>query len=196
MLDAKIILDKSVIGKEIKPYSHLVISPYPKEYITQFTMKDKKKVTIRPIKPEDEPLEAELFTTFSKETQRHRFFKQIGDITHELLQRYTQIDYDREIALIAELSENKKKKMIGVVRLIADPMNERAEFAIVVGDPWQFKGLGNKFTDEILKIAKERGIKIVWAKFLSDNEPMKSIFQKRGFKIGTKGKISHAELKL
>ena len=183
VLDAKIILDTNLVGKYVRSYSHLVISPYPKEYITSFTLKNGKKVVLRPIRPEDEPLEAEMFNCFSRETERHRFFHQIKDITHELLVRYTQIDYDREIAIIGEMTENKKKKMIGVVRLIADPYNETAEFAAVVADPWQFQGLGEKFTDYILAIAKSRGIKKVYGKFLLDNKPMASILAKRKFII-------------
>lgn len=193
VLDAKVILDKSVIGKKIKPYSHLVISPYPKEHIADFTMKNKKKVTLRPIKPEDELLKAELFKTFSRETQKHRFFKQIKDISHELLIRYTQIDYDREISIIAELSEQGKKKMIGVVRLITDPYNKTAEFAVVVGDPWQFQGLGKKLTDFILIIAQKQNIKKIYAKFLLDNQPMINIFKKRDFKISKKQGMGYAE---
>ena len=194
VLDAKIVLDKNVVNKNIRPHSHLVISPYPKKYITTFKLKKGKSVVLRPIKPEDEPMEAKMFTTFSKETQKHRFFGPIKNITHELLIRYTQIDYDREIAIIAELSEKAKKRMIGVVRLISDLENTTAEFAIVVGDPWQAQGLGNKFTDYILEIARERGIKKVWAKFLPDNKAMLSIFNKRGFKIEANGKTIYAEL--
>ena len=196
VLDAKIILDKKVFGKKLKPYEHLVISPYPKEYVYKYKLKKGKRVLIRPIRPEDEPLEAGMFRTFSKETQQHRFFHLIKDITHDLLQRYTQVDYDREIALIAEISERGKKKMIGVVRLIADPLNEAAEFAIVVGDPWQYQGLGNEFTDRILAIARERGIKKVWAKFMPGNQTMLKIFENRGFVIDRKGRIWQAQLNL
>ena len=197
VLDAKVLLDKKMIGKKIKPYSHLVISPYPKEYIYDFKLKSGKDVVIRPIRPEDEPMEAEMFSTFSKETERHRFFQQIKEITHELLQSFTQIDYDREIALIAEITEKKKKKMIGVVRLITDPLDNTAEFAIVVGDPWQFKGLGNEFTRLILNIAKERGVKKIYAKYFNDNKIMENIFKKYNFKISEiDKKINYAELDL
>jgi acetyltransferase len=195
-LDAKVILDDKVMGKKVMPYSHLVISPYPKEYISEFTMKNKKKAIIRPIRPEDEPMESEMFKNFSKETERQRFFKEIKNINHDQFARYTQIDYDREIALIAEVGENKNKKMAGVVRLIADPYNETAEFAIVVADPWQGKGLGDKFTDNILAIAKKRSIKTVYAKFLKDNHIMSHIFEKRGFKIEDRADIKYAELEL
>ena len=197
VLDAKVILDKAVIGKKIKPYSHLVISPYPKEHISKFTMKNKKKVMIRPIRPEDEPMEAELFKTFSKETERHRFFGPIKEISHELLERYTQIDYAREMALIAEMKIKNQKKMIGVVRLIGDPYGRKAEFAIVVGDPWQGLGLGKHFSDLILKIAKDRGYRKVFAKYYKDNKIMEHIFKQHDFKISDfDRKTKYAELML
>jgi len=191
VLDAKVILDEEIAGKKVKPYSHMVISPYPKQYITRFKMKNGKVATLRPIKPEDEPMEGEMFTKFSKQTQKFRFFGLIKDITHELLIRYTQIDYDREIAIIAEIKERGKKKMAGVVRLIADPYNNTAEFAIVVADPWHHLALGNKLTDYILDIAKERGIKKVFANVLRNNFIMLHIFRKRGFKIVQNGEDSY-----
>ncbi|MCK5139442.1 MAG: GNAT family N-acetyltransferase, partial [Thermodesulfovibrionia bacterium] len=106
------------------------------------------------------------------------------------------IDYDREIAIIAEVEEESKKKMAGVVRLIADSYNETAEFAIVVGDPWHNQGLGNKFTDYILEIAKQRGIKKVYANVLRENNIMLNMFRKRGFKITESEDSCYAELEL
>ncbi|MEA3398798.1 MAG: bifunctional acetate--CoA ligase family protein/GNAT family N-acetyltransferase [Patescibacteria group bacterium] len=196
VLDAKVILDTSLIDKNLSAYSHLIISPYPKEYTSKFIFKNGERAVLRPIKPEDEPMEAEMFKTFSKKTQRHRFFGLIRDITHDLLIRYTQIDYDREIAIIAEVGEKGKKKMAGVARLINDPFKDEAEFAVVVGDPWQFQGLGKKFTDIIINIAKQRKIKKIWAKFLPENESIQAILSKRGFALMRKGKIGYAELKL
>ncbi|MEK9181078.1 MAG: bifunctional acetate--CoA ligase family protein/GNAT family N-acetyltransferase [Patescibacteria group bacterium] len=196
VLDAKIILDREVVGKKIKPYSHLVISPYPKEYLEEFQLKSGQMVLLRPIRPEDEPMEAEMFKAFSEATQRFRFFGLINEVNHQLLIRYTQIDYDREIAIIAETDENGIKKMAGVVRLIADAYNETAEFAIVVADPWQNQGLGNKFTDYILQIAREKGIKKIYAYVLEDNRVMLQMFRKRGFKVITKDGNFYAELKL
>jgi len=196
VLDAKVILDEKVIGKKTKPYSHLVISPYPKEFMNEFVLPNKKKVLIRPIRPEDEPLETAMFKTFSKATERQRFFKEIKDINHDLIMRYTQIDYDREIALIGELGEGEDKKMVGVVRLISDSFNQTAEFAIVVADPWQGQGLGNKFTDFILAVAKKRGLKKVYAKYLPDNQRIEHIFKKRNFIIKDEDKVKYAELKL
>ncbi len=196
VVDAKIILDKEFIektkNKKINPYSHLVILPYPKQYIKKFKTKKGKEVLLRPIKPEDEPMEAEMFTHFSEQTQRFRFFGKIKDITHEMLIKYTQIDYDREIAIIAESGE----KMLGVVRLISNPYDESAEFAIVVADPYQKQGLGGEMTDYMIKIAKDRGIKKIFAYYLQDNEIIEHIFEKRGFKIIREQKAWRAEKEL
>jgi len=183
VLDAKVILDDSIQVTEKYPNKHLVISPYPSEYITKFTMKNGEKIILRPIKPEDELMEKEMFSNFSERTQRYRFFQLIKDISHAELIRYTQIDYDREIAIIAEVTEDGEKKMAGVVRLIADQYNETAEFAIVIADPWQNQGLGNKFTDYICEIAKARGIQKIYANILANNHIMLHMFRARGFNM-------------
>lgn len=197
VLDAKVVLDEEVLGVKHKPYSHLVISPYPREYETGFSLKkSKKKVLIRPIKPEDEPQEEGLFSYFSKETLKHRFLKSFKGVTKEMLEMFTQIDYDREVALAAEMSNKGKKIFIGVVRLIADPYNETAELSLVVADPWQRQGLGNKFMEYMLDIARERGIKRVWSRFLLDNKIATDMFVKRNFKISAREDISLAELEL
>lgn len=183
VLDAKVILDDSIQIAEEYPKKHLVISPYPSEYITEFTMKNGEKAILRPIKPEDELMEKEMFSNFSERTQKFRFFQLIKDISHEQLIRYTQIDYDREIAIIAEVTENGKKMIAGAVRLIADQYNETAEFAIVIADPWHNLGLGNKFTDYICEIAKARGIQKIYANVLANNHIMLHMFKVRGFSM-------------
>ena len=197
VIDAKVILDEEIAGKKIKPFSHLVISPYPKEYTFDFKVNNGKDVIIRPIRPEDEPMEAEMFSKFSRQTQYYRFFGYIGNVTHETLIRYTQIDYDRELALIAEITEEGRPMMAGVVRLVADTNNETAEFAIVVADTWQGLGLGNEFTDLILNIAKEKGIKKIYATVLQANTTMLHMFRKRQFNIKSLDyETSYAELAL
>ncbi|MDH5399318.1 MAG: bifunctional acetate--CoA ligase family protein/GNAT family N-acetyltransferase [Cyclobacteriaceae bacterium] len=183
-LDAKVILDEDVKkGVKFKHYSHCVISPYPQEYITTFVMKDGREVILRPIRPEDEPMEAELFNNLSPEAQRFRFFGLIKNLTHDMLVRYTQIDYDREIAIVVEMEEKGKKLIAGVARLVEDAYHDSAEFAIVVADPWQGLGLGNKLTDYILEIAKRRQLKVVCATVLNDNYKMLGMFKKRGFDL-------------
>ncbi len=194
VLDAKVLLDKTVTDVEENYSKHLVISPYPSEFTTEYTMKNGQKVTLRAIKPEDELIEKEMFSNFSERTQRFRFFQLIKDISHEKLVRYTQIDYDREIAIIAEVEEDGVKKMAGVARLIADQYNETAEFAIVIADPWQNFGLGNKFTDYIQDIAKARGTQKIYANILAINHIMLHMFKTRGYKMEKNEDGYYAEL--
>lgn len=183
VLDARILLEKEPPPPDFRPYSHLVISPYPEQYVRKVCLLDGMEVILRPIKPEDEPLEREMFRHLSEESLRFRFFQVIRHITHAELTRFTHIDYDREIAIVAEAQEDDERKMLGVVRLIADPYGEEAEFAIVVADPWRKKGLGNIFTDYILDIARERGLKRVIANLLKDNDIMLHIFKRRNFSV-------------
>lgn len=194
--DARIILDETTRETEIRPYSHLIIPPYPQQYVRKVKLKDGTEVTLRPIRPEDEPMEAEMFEHFSEETQRFRFFRIIRDITHNDLARFTHIDYDREMAIIAEYSENGKSKMLGVVRIIADYNLQDAEFAIIVVDQWHGKGLGNLFTDYILEIARERKYQTVTASVLRENHIMLHIFKKRGFSVTVEDDVCNVVLEL
>ncbi len=184
-LDAKVVLDSSITGNEgnIEPFSHLVIAPCPDKYTYNYTMRDGTDVLIRPIKAEDEPLERDMFSYFSRETQYFRFMGYIKDTTHDMIVKFTNIDYDREMALVAEINRDGRRKMIGVVRIVNDIGNEATEYAIVVADPWQGKGLGSELTNRIMDIAKDRGIKKVYANVLKSNTTMLEMFKSRNFKI-------------
>jgi len=181
VLDARIILESEPKEKD-ETYSHLAIRPYPKELIKEINV-DGKKIMLKPNRPEYEPMEAEMFKTFSEKTMKYRFFRIIKEVTHDLLVRYTHNDYDREIGIIAEAEEKGEKKMLGVVRLIHDPNNESAEFAIVVGDPWQGKGLGSEMMDYILEIARKRGLKQVYGTIMKENRIMVDVCKARGFEM-------------
>ena len=172
------------------PLSHL-----SKDNMVEFKMENGKIALLRPIRPEDEALEKEMFSKFSLETKRFRFFHHAFEATDELIRRFTHINHDREIAIITEVNENGKKKMAGVARLISD--NKKiAEFAVVVADPWQRQGLGSKMTSSMIDIAKKRGIKKIYVDVLRDNYAMLEIFKREGFKIEYKEDICHAELEL
>jgi acetyltransferase len=183
-LDVRILMDRELVFKEISPHSHLIISVYPKKYEKFCTLKDGRTVLLRPIKPEDEPLENELWKTFSEETQRFRFFSPMRTWSHATLVRYTNIDYDREIAIIAELKEDNQRKMIGVVRMIMDPPDfKTAEVAIVIGDPWQGLGLGSQMLDYIIEIARDKNLESIYGLILRDNYRAIELFKKRGFSV-------------
>lgn len=199
VLDAKVILDKKIIKEGSKPYSHLVISPYPREYVIKYKLKNGQNIKIRPIRPEDEPIWIEMFNNFSKETLKQRFLSQTKNIFPYMMQRCNKIDYDREVVFIARIKDKRSfkgsidAKMIGVVELISDPFGGEAELTVMVADRWQHLGLGSKFTDYILEISKKRKIKYIYAKFLKNNEVMHHIFKKRGFNIIDEGKNYKAE---
>ena len=184
-----------MLGQKSLPYSHLVISPYPKEFITQAKIKGEKKVVFRPIRPEDEDLEAGLIESFSLETKHQRFLT-FKNLNHEVLSLFTHIDYDRELAIVAEVVEKSKKKFIGVTRMKISNFDNSAEITIAIGDPWQNRGLGNKLFDYMLNIARQKEIKKINIKFYHNNERILHMAKKREFKIIRKGDKYFAELDL
>jgi acetyltransferase len=182
-LDARIIVDRELSDKKIKPYSHLAMHPYPEEYVKSINLSDGTNVLFRPIKPEDEPMWMELLASCSRESiySRFRYFFQWE--SHEVATHYCYIDYDRELAIVAEIEEKGKRKLIGVGRLIADPDHETVEYAILISDKWQNRDLGGTLTDYCFEIAKQWGLKKIVAQTTSDNSRMISVFQKRGFEV-------------
>ena len=144
-------------------------------------MKDGTEVTLRPIRPEDEPMELEFIRGLSPETSRYRFFQILKDLPHEGLVRFCNIDYDREMAFIAETRDGNRKIEIGVSRLILDPNRKRGEFAIVVTDKYQRKGLGIKLLDMLIEVAREKNVEVIYGMIMSDNLGMISACEKLGF---------------
>ena len=182
-LDARIILDEEAEQNRASEYSHLIISPYPTKYIQSWKCKNGKPVLLRPVRPEDEPLERELIANLSEESSRFRFFYIIKDITHEMLSRFCNIDYDREIAIIAEHTSNGERRNVGVGRLIIEPGMEAGEFAIVVADDFQGQGLGLKLLDSLIGIARDKGLRSIYGIVLNDNVKMISLAKKLGFTV-------------
>jgi acetyltransferase len=195
VLDARIIIDPNALDHP-QPYPHLVIMPYPAKYIIAWRMKDGTEVTLRPIKPEDEPEELAFVRGLSTETSRFRFFQIIKDLPHEALVRFCNIDYDREMAIIAERREGDRTVEIGVSRLIIDPGKRRGEFAVVVADRYQGKGLGTKLVDMLIEFAREKGIETIYGIVMSENIKMIQLCEKLGFTTRREHENVTAELKL
>lgn len=178
--DGRITLDMNRIMHETADhYDHLVISPYPRKYIAKRTLKNGNQVTFRPIKPEDEPRFNELFKSLSQESVLFRFFQIIKEMSHDTLSRYCNLDYDREIAIVAEPQNDRR--LVGVVRLILDPDRKNGEFAIMVTDQWQGQGLGSKLMDFIIEIAKEMKVEKIYSQVSTENARMRSLCNKKGF---------------
>ncbi|MGQ9461176.1 MAG: acetate--CoA ligase alpha subunit, partial [Candidatus Bathyarchaeaceae archaeon] len=181
VLDARIVIDKERVFAKLEPHEHLVISPYPKKYETLWRLRDGRIVLLRPIKPEDEPLWLEMFQNFSEQSIRYRFFNIIKDTPHEVRVRYCNIDYDREIAIVAELTENGRRKILGVVRVPIEPDKKTGEIAVIVADPWQSLGLGSKMVDYAIEVCKDKKLETIYGVMLSDNYAAINLMKKMGF---------------
>jgi len=183
-LDARVILDGDAVRKPVKPYSHLVIRPYPEQYVQARTLLDGTRALLRPIRPEDEPLWHELLASCSRASLFQRF-QYVFTRTHEMAARFCFIDYDREMAIVAEIEEGGRRKLVGVGRLVSNFDRETAEYAVLVTDAWQGRGLGSLLTDYCLEIAKDWGAKRVVAVTTPDNVRMLEVFKKRDFEMKT-----------
>jgi acetyltransferase len=195
-LDARIVIDKERAFAKLEPHEHLVISPYPKKYETLWKLRDGRTVLLRPIKPEDEPLWLEMFQNFSEESIRYRFFEIIKDTPHEVRVRYCNIDYDREMGIVAELNEGGHRKILGVVRLIIEPDGNTGEIAFIVADPWQGLGLGTKMADYMIEICKDKKLDTIYGVMLPDNHRAINIMKKMGFTVEYANGIAKATLNL
>jgi acetyltransferase len=180
-LDARVILDSELMTQIVRPFAHLAIRPYPEEYVTERKLGDETSVTLRPIKPEDEPMWHELLADCSQESIWFRFSGLIDHTTHEMATRYCFVDYDREIGIVAEVAEDSHRGLIGVGRLVADANHDTAEYAVIVADRWHGRGLGGILTDYCLDVAKRWGVKRVVAETSKNNTRMLAIFRDRGF---------------
>ena len=192
-LDARIVVDRALVGAEAEPYAHLALRPYPEKFVKRVELKDGTALTLRPIRPEDEPLWLAMLRSCTKETIYSRFRYLFDWSTHEVATRYCYIDYAREIAIVAEIATRDGRELIGVGRLVADPGHEEGEYAVLVVDAWQNKELGGILTDYCIEIARSWNLKRVVAQTTTDNHPMIAVFERRGFSV-TMGEDSAVEV--
>lgn len=179
-VDARIRLKHS----DLPGAARLAISPYPRELETDFTTSDGTNFLLRPIVPEDEPQVQALITRLSPEAIRFRYFSTIRELSHRDAARFTQIDYDREMALVLTTHGDAGKVPIhGVVRLMADPDNELAEYSIVVEDRLTGRGVGTALMHRIVAYAGARGIREVFGYVMKGNANMLTVCQALGFTV-------------
>ncbi len=181
--DARIVIDRDKVLVRPEPHRHLVITPYPKKYEAAWKLRDGRSVLLRPIKPEDEPMWLEMFQSFSEESIRFRFFQVIKDTPHEVRVRYCNIDYDREVAIVAELDEDGRRRILGVARVGLEPDGRTGEIAFIVADPWQGLGLGTKMVDHAIDVCKDMKVESIYAIMLRENARAISLMKKMGFEV-------------
>jgi acetyltransferase len=191
-------IDARVIVKAAKAPAphHLVISPYPEQYESPGIIAGELRFFIRPIKPEDAPMLVDLFNAMSSTSRYYRFFTPMKSLPHHMLVRFTQIDYDREMALVALDESKDAERILGVARVIGKPDGQEGEFAVVVGDAWQGKGVGAELLKRCLQIVQTRGMKTVWGTALKENEQMVKLARKLGFEISFGADANEYEMTL
>lgn len=208
-LDARVVLHDPYVTKDQLP--KLAIRPYPSRYVRPWTMKDGSRITIRPIRPEDEPLLVKFHETLSAHTVYLRYFQSLElsrRVEHERLVRICFIDYDREMALVAErqmTSSNSDggngtadSEIIGVGRLSKLHGTNEAEFAVLVSDNYQGTGLGSELLRRLLQVARDEKLNRVSAYMLSENSGMRRVSEKLGFSLhyDEKQQLVRAEIDL
>jgi acetyltransferase len=183
-LDARVLLNESHISDRDLPKS--TIRPYPVDYITTRKIAG-VGVTIRPIRPEDEPLMVEFHKTLSNRSVQLRYFGLLSleeRVVHERLRRVCFIDYDREIALVVDLkNRDGTHRVLGVGRLLKEHGTEEAEFALLISDPWQGKGLGSELLKLLVQIGRKERLHRIVGHISPENVTMKQVSEEVGFSL-------------
>jgi acetyltransferase len=193
-LDARVVLadaaqehrpeDRSARGVEQgSAYAHLAVRPYPRDLMQTAQLNDGTVVTLRPIRPEDATMEREFVACLSERSLHFRFMHVIRDLSPEMLAQFTRIDYDREMAIVALHEAAGQTREIGVARYVICPDGESCEFALVVADAWQGKGLGTRLLTVLAAAARRHGLKQVLGEVLPDNIGMLTLCRNFGFEI-------------
>jgi acetyltransferase len=193
VVDARIGVVRSPPGA--LPYRHMAIHPYPSDCRFTIELPGGERATIRPIRPEDARMEQEFVHRLSEESRFLRFMFGLHDLTPAMLSRFTQIDYDREMALIVVrhgAGAGDEDQQIGVARYITLPDEETCEFAIVVSDEWQGKGIARQLFGHLIDVARARRLKVMTGITLRENSRMIDLSRALGFQ--TKADVDEPEL--
>jgi acetyltransferase len=185
-LDARVVVHGPDCSEDRLP--KLAIRPYPTQYVSPWALEDGTPVTIRPIRPEDEPLLVKFHETLSERSVYLRYahtIKLSQRVAHERLTRICFIDYDREMALVAELEDPQtgEPEIIGVGRLSKLRGTEEAECAILVSDPYQRRGLGTELMRRLLQVGHDEKLRRLVADILLENRPTQRICENLGFHL-------------
>jgi len=181
VLDARIVVDPKKMPTP--DYRHMAIHPYPVELVGTVALKDGTTLPVRPIMPEDAEHERAFVHGLSDESRYFRFFYRLHELTPAMLARFTQVDYDRELALVVLSPTPKSEQFIAVARYIANPDHESAEFAIVVADEWQNRGVARKLMERLIAAAKTSGLVRLRGTVLRANQKMLRFTTALGFRV-------------
>ncbi|MDN0076540.1 bifunctional acetate--CoA ligase family protein/GNAT family N-acetyltransferase [Crenobacter sp. SG2303] len=182
-LDARMIVGE-VRGSSRRRYSHMAIMPYPMHMLHCATLKDGTRVTIRPVRPEDAEMQQDFVRNLSEESRYNRYMSSIKQLSQSVLVRFTQLDYDREMALaMTRANDDGAEEMLAVARFMTDPDFEACEFALEVADRWQGKGIGPVLMEALFEAAREQGLSTMRGEVLAANKGMLKLMHRLGFKV-------------
>ncbi len=180
-LDARIIVAPRV--PKADRYGHMAIHPYPVHLVTHWQLPSGHDVVIRPIRPEDAELTQGFVKSLSEESRYFRFMDAVSELSPVALAHLTQIDYSREMALLALTEIDGREVELGVARYAIDPEGASCEFALVVSDQWQKQGIGHKLMDVLMDVARGKGVKTMEGEVLRTNRPMLKLVEGLGFQV-------------
>ena len=185
-VDAHVVIrsrrDAAAIRK-LGRYSHLAVYPYPRELEEIVTLKDGAQLMVRPIQPEDAERERAFVSRLSPETLYFRFMMPVRELPQAMIERFTQIDYGRELALVGVVSAFGEDRIVGVARITPTTIPERCEFAIVVEEYMQGTGLARALMHRIVEAARQRGYREIEGAVLRENPRMLKFCESMGFTI-------------
>jgi len=181
-VDARI---KAEVSHQLNRYAHMAIHPYPHELAQHHQLTNGTNITIRPIRPEDAVMEKDFVHRLSETSKHFRFRQALHELTPEMVVRFTQIDYDREMAFVAVTEDANMPNELGVGRYIKNPDGHSVEFALVVADDCHCLGIGTKLMNALMQTAKNKGITFFEAEVLAVNSGMLSLLKKLGFSVET-----------
>ena len=161
----------------------MAIYPYPAHLVTHWQLPNGTDMVVRPIRPEDAEIEQAFIRQLSERAKYFRFMQTITELTPQMLARFTQIDYDREMALIAVVDVNGRETEIGVARYITNPDARSCEFAIVVADNWQRQGIAHRLMQQLIETARSHALQMMEGEVLANNHEMLKLVTKLGFNI-------------
>lgn len=179
--DARVIIGP--VEASADRYAHMAICPYPIHLVTHWELDDGYDVTLRPMRPEDAELVKSFVRDMSEQSRYFRFMEAVRELSPSMLSRFTQIDYDREMALVATVEEGGKELQIGVSRYAINPDGKSCEFALAVADAWQGRGIGHKLMNRLMEIARDYGLEVIEGDVLAKNYKMIDLARSMDFAI-------------
>lgn len=161
----------------------MTIHPYPAHLVQNRRLADGAEITLRPVRPEDAEMHQEFVRKLSDESRYFRFFSTLHELSPKALARYTRIDYDREMALLAVIREDGEEVELGVSRYVIHPDGKTCEFALAVADAWHHRGIGSQLMLALMEVARKNGVETIEGDVLNANHNMLSLMIDLGFTV-------------